>query len=390
MRKAKNRLVLLLSGAMMLSCIACGAEPTAPAPQQPSAQASTKDPQTVEQVSRLVAEEKYEEAYLILKDLDGAEADTWKKKLVYLPTTGYEYDEQNRLIRMVAPQFTEEYTYDDRGNLLRETTTWDDGDVTMTENVYDDAGRCISYRLTYEDETWDNVCTYNDAGLLERVDSKTTNLDEQKIENSVYYYNDQGEEIGYTYTDFLGRPFGYFNTYDDKGNLISAKTLDRSKVIVQNYTYNDQGKMLTINEIQYDEEVYSGVYTYDDQGRCLTYTETGGNYVETERFTYDDQGNCVRYQYDQDSPDKDMEQHYVVTTQHTHDAYGRQLDCVETCVEEGKTEITQTTYVYTATGYTKTVTVTVDGEKTVETETWKLTYFPEGIPKDMEHLIETE
>lgn len=394
MKKTNRWLALAMAGVMTFSFTACGEQ----AKEEEAAQTVNQEEQTpVEKatIEQLVAEGKYEEAYLAMKELEGAEAAAWQKKLVYLPlkesNATYQYNEQNRLTRREADQFVDEYEYNEQSLPIRETTTWDDDSQSITENTYDETGRLISYRNESEGEVWEYVCTYNEAGLLERIDGKSVGTEQEMTTTHTFEYDDQGKQIGNTYVDFIGRPYSIKEIYDEKGNLIRVEQIDRGKPITETYTYDEKGHVLTFSETHYEDVVLSGVYTYNEQGLRASYTETGSSYISKENYAYDEKGDCIRYEYDYESTQGEMGRHYVSTYEHVYDAYGREILCTEKRDEEWGIETTKTDYVYTPTGYTKTITTKGEGDEvSVETLEWKLCYFPEDIPEHMEFLLEEE
>ena len=143
-----------------------------------------------------------------------------------------------KVLRVIPP---EEYTflsykYDDRGNMISETTP--DGDKYTYE--YDDRGNMIS--MTYPDG------------------SKYT-----------FEYDDRNNKISMTYP--YGRKYTY--EYDDRGNKISETYPNGDN---HTYEYDDRGNK--ISETTPDGDKYT--YEYDDRNNMISMTYPSG-----AKYTYE-------------------------------------------------------------------------------------------------------
>ncbi len=136
------------------------------------------------------------------------DSNTEKKVYSSDTTTNYEeittvYDAGGNILRVNALQegefyYEQEFTYDERGNVL---TSYDSfGDIRVT-NTYDADGKLIAAKSTgeYYDDKWEATYTYDDKGnLVEEVRGRTT---------TVYTYDADGNMVTktegfseYTYT----------------------------------------------------------------------------------------------------------------------------------------------------------------------------------------------
>ena len=251
-------------------------------------------------------------------------------------------------------------TYDNRGNVLRETDQdgrsatreFDENDNRTIETVkvsdtlsvtskwkYDASDNLIEAedgrgkKTTYTYNAWNQVLTTTDP--LRR---KTTNTYDPNTGNllttrdalehaAVFVYDRYGNPI--SWTDRLGRRTGY--THDSSGNLVSEEDPAGNRTT---YTHDANGNRLsesrTRTKADDTVETLTTRYTYDKNGRVLsithpdgsttstTYTEAGQRATSTDalgrvtKYTYDDLGRLLRTLY----PDR-------TSTSSTYDEEGR-------------------------------------------------------------------
>ena len=143
-------------------------------------------------------------------------------------TTGYDYDNLNRLVKVTDAVLREtDYTYDNRDNLLSLT----DAENQTTRFEYDRNNRLVKEIRPGLQET---SYAYDAAGnLVQKIDAKN-----QKTE---YEYDDAGRL----------KHIRYFATADD---IAPAKTVT--------FTYDEAG-----NLTGYDDGTTSAIYSYDDLHR---------------------------------------------------------------------------------------------------------------------------
>ncbi|MEA1875831.1 MAG: hypothetical protein U9N86_03115, partial [Bacteroidota bacterium] len=183
-------------------------------------------------------------------------------------TTGYEYDELNRLKKVIDPSSNEtEYTYDDRDNLISLTDA--KGQSTLFE--YDTNNRLTKETRPMGEET---TYQYDGAGnLIQKIDAKN-----QKV---AYTYGDAGKltEIRYFNPDDLVNPVKTVAfTYDRVGNL---KTYDDGTTSAS-YNYDDTYRKVS-DVVNYGAFQKSYSYTYYNNGLKKTFTGPDGI---TYTYTY--------------------------------------------------------------------------------------------------------
>ena len=184
-------------------------------------------------------------------------------------TTTYEYDELNRLKKVIDPLGKETaYTYDDRYNLI----ALEDGNDHITTFEYDRNNRLVKETRPMGEET---TYQYDGVGnLIQKIDAKN-----QKTE---YQYDNAGRLVEIRYFD----PGDHVNpvkvvsfTYDKVGNL---KTYDDAATSGQ-YGYDDAYRK-TSESVNYGAFQLSYSYTYYKNSTKKTFTGPDGIVYE---YSYD-------------------------------------------------------------------------------------------------------
>ena len=213
-------------------------------------------------------------------------------------TITYEYDQFNRLEKVIGTDPTDitTYTYDDLGNL--ETTTYSNG-VVETRG-YDELNRLIS--VVNEDGTGNIFSSY--TYTLDNVGNRT--LVEELGGRQVAYTYDElyrltkeeitdpvngNRTIEYTYDEVGNRTSRQDSvagettySYDDNDRLLSETTAG----VTTSYSYDDNGN-LTLENVQGSQEQIE--YTWDEENRLIAarVTDASGSVQEIE-YEYDAQG----------------------------------------------------------------------------------------------------
>ena len=188
--------------------------------------------------------------------------------------TAYEYDEKNRLTRIISPtgDLSVQNTYDDLGRTLQQRFA-DGGTVTYQ---YDDANQSIVMRRQNGSE----VVYYHDT--LYRNTRTVYPVGEENIE-----YNSENKRV--SFTDRLGRKSRY--AYDAGGRLEAFTNPSGSQLT---FGYNQRGQL---NEVAIDGELL-GKAEYDDKGHQIRHTDANGAAVE---FEYDKLGRVISVKHEDDS-----------------------------------------------------------------------------------------
>jgi hypothetical protein len=152
------------------------------------------------------------------------------------------------------------------------------------------------------------VHTYNQQGLLERVEYRTWCEDGSGYLERVYTYeyDAAGRVVGLHYEGGSGDSFTDAYVYDAAGR-VSKETFTNSdgSVDVMLYTRNSSGQPLVEERRYADSADYQLIHTYDEAGNQLTLTtvylegDSAGVKQRCYVTTYDDCGNPLTEDYSQ-------------------------------------------------------------------------------------------
>lgn len=289
----KKILSLLLAATMLLTLCACGKkEETKPADADKTPSTNNKpEMDIVAEAEALIAAGKYEDAYMLLKDVNefsgNKAAMELRDKLVWVPVEWeWEYtDNRNKPSDREANTYHWicRYTYDENGLLLKK-----DAEPMPSSYLQSDQNS----------ETYDKTYTYDENGNCLTIGSQDGTV--------TYTYDKNG--------NMLSKKSGAILTtctYDANGNMLTERFESSSRIEENTYTYDADGNMLTSHKIWTFPEkgttsTYKTTYTYDEKGRPLTRHEVKtssdeeGERVEGEGFTYDAEGRPITY-YDRPS-----------------------------------------------------------------------------------------
>ena len=165
--------------------------------------------------------------------------------------TAYEYDELNRLKKVIESRGTPEeakteYEYDSQDNLIEVK----DAEEKVTRYSYDDMGRLIR---TVSPDTGTTTYAYDEAGNLKtRTDAKgtATGFEYDPLNRLVKMDFPTDQDITYTY-DETGVPYGIGRlttmadasgtsrySYDERGNVTEQRCTIEGRTFITGYEYN--------------------------------------------------------------------------------------------------------------------------------------------------------
>lgn len=194
----------------------------------------------------------------------------------------YVYDEIGRIIKKQSGggRYVDEYTYDVNGNLVKEVNVAPAG-RTVTECMYDDYGRkiqqvCTDYHLIDNDEDVNVIYyTYDIKGNLIK---ETTDYGWYE-----YTYDADGNLVKKVDLD------GYdLYTYDSNGNLVKRYSYTdnpgtiRERVVV--FEYDENANLI---KVTFDDVVLVVKFTYDSDGNVIKAEALNrGTPIEVWEYTY--------------------------------------------------------------------------------------------------------
>lgn len=204
------------------------------------------------------------------------------------------YDKNSNIVKTAVKRSanvyqTEEYKYDNMGNLL--ATIANDGKTDIvTQYQYDTANRItkmITGLSAYSANPTGGALTqysYNSLGYLAKT------IDPMGMEETYNSYDRAGNVL--SVTDKNGNtmhneygPYGLVKSYFD--NLPETKE----------YTYDDLGQVTAIKSVNADEQSVEETYEYDAFGRLVNSTANDGS---VQNYTYDSNSNVTLYQLTKD------------------------------------------------------------------------------------------
>lgn len=237
----------------------------------------------------------------------------------------YAYDIYGRVAQTMEYRDGEEnnktvYTYDDRGNLLREEyyslTGWFPKRHQQTFYTYDEQDRLTSmiyefggkketeHRYAYDDEENSRTTFYFDSVTVETFDENGDLVRKESrysdgYELAEYTLRPDGQPMTVRYIEADGRDYTCHFEYDDHGERI-ARTVEENGVLVEDYRYryeyDDQGRKLRMLELTGGTEIEMTRWEYDDLNRTLTVWHRG---EKDTTIRYDDAGREIeRISYD--------------------------------------------------------------------------------------------
>lgn len=230
-QKIKNLIGVALTSAMLLGASGCGKQPEIE--KETVAEETEVEKPAIKQQKAIDSSGSYVITYY---DTEGRET-----KVEYHPLDSSVYDVV--------------FTYDDKGNLLKEVWTYPDK-LSITENKYDEDGNLTAvYKGESEDSLYlDNEYTYESGRKVKFVN-----------------YNDDGSVWNM-----------YIYVYDDNGNLLKETEESDDGYIYRSweYEYSEDGVLLQMTDtfhenksvIHYDEEENEILHEYyfkDEYSGCV-------------------------------------------------------------------------------------------------------------------------
>ena len=192
----------------------------------------------------------------------------------------YEYDLNDRLIKVTDNGVTTQYTYDKTGNVIK--TVRSSG--INTEYTYDEQSRLVKLVNTRDGEILSSFSyTYDKAGNVISEDAVSS----ETSAHMDYVYDNSSQLIKYRrITDSSNEEYTY--TYDKSGNRTRLVKTGVEQPETIEYTYNSS------NQLVCEESTVSGKteYAYDANGNLIR--KSNGSDTYTYEYTVDLKLKAVR------------------------------------------------------------------------------------------------
>lgn len=323
----------------------------------------------------------YVYAYKYIYDSAGNRVQEWHldRNGDWIGKTTYTYNEQNLCLSKetinkenaqdMTPELAETryYTYDGEGRVLSdEHTCYYEGEVLEKYTIYYTYEQDGSYCEVTHSEGSDSglnlvSTTYYDADGKVLKGERRTDEEPESYTTYEYRYNARGDvEYYHEYYAPNETEKVTLYEYDDQGHLLKKETTDQAgeTTYIECNTYDEAGNRLTHEKVDMAvNSWYKEVSIYDEQNRLLTQKDDyDGGWANTT-YTYDDRGNVIKEEQESCTGS--------YTETFTYDEWGNAISSFRYRVETiGETAIE-------------------------ETALWDLLYYPEGIPENVQQVIES-
>lgn len=268
-----------------------------------------------------------------------------------------------------------EYAYDADGNTLLEKTTRSGGEWTKAVSTYEN-GVQTSYEYTTE---WGDYKKWHLEGGKKYSESYANGGNNHSKGIS------EGDKQLYNYWSFRGDVDETFYNYDDEDKLLTVLCWMETTGNYDRYYYDEWGNCTKVEQYvvtdpdnpdgtaKFRQTLEAYTYVYDEEGNILQ-KEFRNNEGGIYEYTYDAKGNLLNHKQSNRSGT------YWRTETYTYDENGNRLSKREEHYDGSWTEETFNEAGHLLTKKTNT-------GKCYEYQ-WDLCYYPEGIPADLQSLLE--
>lgn len=293
----KKTLSIMLVVLLLLSLTACGkkAEKPSDTTTTTTVPAVPEDENYVAAMAKL-EEGNWQEAYDLFKASADPRAAEELEKFAFVPTTVTRKSSNGR-------DLVDTYTYDERGNLLSDSTKGDYSWTMETDNAttytYDEQNRKLSYTY-YSKGKAQTVLTYTydaDGHMLTQTEQ---DVDGVLVFRADYTYDEKGNEL--TCRKWYNEERESENsdmvyTYDAQNRLLTRTvTYEGEEPTVYTYVYEEDGTYRYFYDYHYEGDVYTNTYWYDTEDRIVKHEVLNKDTDQVEEYyenRYDEKGNDV-------------------------------------------------------------------------------------------------
>ena len=183
-------------------------------------------------------------------------------------------------------EWIDDYVYGENGRPIKCITS--DGDVsTIVENVYDASGRCVKSLIKDEDGVLEGTYeyTYDDKGRV--VKTVFTYLDNDEPQATIIenVYDEKGNVIKESYNANGEESFTNYSYIYNENGTIAKRIVDGESEYV--FSYDENGKLIKVVYPEVNADMYEGM-----NGAWLDYIL--GIQPQEYNVTYDDKGNAKK------------------------------------------------------------------------------------------------
>ncbi|MBU1141986.1 MAG: hypothetical protein KKG64_05625, partial [Firmicutes bacterium] len=179
------------------------------------------------------------------------------------------------------------YIYDNEGKLIKVVAVDD-----YTNYTFGDEDALVEYMYDSNDRLWKIILgtnyfyeiSYDAQGRMESVSVNNQDLVSYTYEMNGSYYTDRVSEQTFGNNDVI--KFNYDD--EDQVSLIQFKESDGSFIDKFSYEYDQNGQIAVYNTIENGNIISSEYYTYDASGNLVQVVDNEGN---TIKYLYDASGN---------------------------------------------------------------------------------------------------
>ena len=197
-----------------------------------------------------------------------------------------------------------------------------------------------------------------------------------------YEYDTNGNCVKMVGTGSDGGRWVFEYEYDKNDNCVKeVQTYSGGFRNVMEYEYDTNGNCVKMVRTDSDGDRRVFEYKYDKNDNCVkevtTYSDGDRTVMEYE-YEYDTNGNCVKKVATYSDGDRDV-------TEYEYDTNG---NCIKEVTTDSDGDRTVWKCEYDEKGNCiKKVEIDSNGERTTHAYTWKLQYYPNGVPKLIQALV---
>lgn len=254
-----------------------------------STEEASPEERKYQEAIRCLESGKHTNAYELFEELgDYKESESYIEKFVSVYAQVTEYKNG----KLYA---TYNYSYDDTGNLLKESKTYDNGQTYTKTYTYDEEGKLLKHKEVAPYWSDDFEYTYDNQGRLIKQVKDRGNL----LITTEYTYDENGKVERENHYSSQGDKSYILVFYDSLGNVTARLEYADEKCITDiTYTYDENNRIIeerTWSYLERDTPVTNIYYTYDENGNLIN---KAYEHISREDELYN--GDVYEYTYEEE------------------------------------------------------------------------------------------